>query len=545
MSREAQWTRNSINWRPGCWRPFESLACIGAKFCFLNKVGVQTFIEFLAEFVEKTTATGIQSESTRNVDVNTIMDDPTFRLRAFSRVFEEPVSTVRTSNISALVPRHSPDAPTLATRLCKRCVQDGYHAVFHQLPWFDQCLIHGEPLIDFQYAVQTGTKVYRHIAAIHTVLFGPNSTWNFSSISAWRCPNRRGHFGPAKAYQGWLEQTSDQTIVSRHSILCLEQDAGFTNCRTPRCAELIFCMGQASPVPRQVSIALTEKRIESHPLSRDFPLGECTPDSVSMLIAPHQSADISSLIDLRIIEREIQDESPPWWDEIQAQFSCLIKHHAQCEKDLVEVMNDPRFHWADYDFPPFHTVCSRIYSARRFHQLWVAPRAKNFRHREFGETWTDWCSRVGRIFQKHGFVFLSSKQIIVLDEKGQEKDYELKFWKMKSPWREICDQILLDMVIGTCWHLFELEKETPIEAKTAPISSRYFLPLISFQVLNGDTLRMLRWRRSPAMPPDWSEQDADPIGHRLAVESWKSNVEHKMLDGWFHHHKRMTKPHAS
>lgn len=70
---------------------------------------------------------------------------------------------------------------------CPDCIKYGYHAIFHQLPWMEKCLIHGNAL-QIMDGAHNGSYVRRDILLIKDVyrlFFGEDSKWNYEDYDSW------------------------------------------------------------------------------------------------------------------------------------------------------------------------------------------------------------------------------------------------------------------------------------------------------------------------------------------------------------------------
>lgn len=529
MNNRAQWSPGSINWRPGSWRPYESLACIGAKFCYLNKVTIQTYLEFLSDFIgsPKKTAAGEHRLMTDNV--NSILDSPSFQLRAYARVFEEPVRIVRTSQLSALIPNRVVAPILTLTRVCQECIKDGYHAVFHQMPWFNKCLIHGTVLIDFKFEMPSHPKNYRQISVLQDALFGKGSTWAYPSFSAWIPSHGQSHFRVVASYKRLLRELGDKTFLSQQSTVSLKLDQYQVYGRLPNVEELLSCVSKLVPASTRVVNSLLEQRIETNPKIYEFNIQHLTADTGWQLLDGFHMAYLSELINLRIIEREINKDSPDWWLRIEENFSRMIKRHANCVEAAVNVYETPLVEWAQDRFPAIGSVCPRVSLALRFDREWRRKKVAPPRRYRIEANWrSSWLLPAGEILSEKGFTSRSQKQMRLADENGKEKDYEISFWELKAPWRELCDYLILDVVLGACWQLFESEKCHSAGCEQVPILSKEYFPIVSFERPNETILRVSIWRRTLAGLPNWEELESNATDHRLAVHAWHKEVDNSI-----------------
>lgn len=130
-----------INWGRGRLNKYESVDCFTAKFCGLNGIGPKEARKFLTNYLK------ISEWPPSNPSP--------FLIDVFAKLLDEPLPVVKTVFSDDL------DLPACfgTFRLdiskkyaeenfsyCDECIRFGYHANFHQMPWFSQCLLHGIPL---------------------------------------------------------------------------------------------------------------------------------------------------------------------------------------------------------------------------------------------------------------------------------------------------------------------------------------------------------------------------------------------------------------
>lgn len=183
----------SCCWRPGALRPFESVASLGAKYCYLNKIRFIDFWEMLSEFLP------------RGADVPdgaSFLDEPGFNMSKFAHYLGEPLSVVTTlalrkinsgSYLKAVSGSATHDFNLGTFRFCLACLANGYHSSLHQLQWMDKCFIHGVPLQSNHRASSTNLRLaLRLIQPLSLRWFNPekiylatDETWSAAKSPIW------------------------------------------------------------------------------------------------------------------------------------------------------------------------------------------------------------------------------------------------------------------------------------------------------------------------------------------------------------------------
>lgn len=131
-----------INWGRGRLLPYESLGAFAAKFCRLNGIKLREFRWFLKEFIE--------GGDWKRANFSAVA------IKRLARLLDEKEAVVDKLNPNklqlpgcygtfALSDDVSPSFRKIS--YCPECISIGYHASFHEYPWFKKCPIHQTNLI--------------------------------------------------------------------------------------------------------------------------------------------------------------------------------------------------------------------------------------------------------------------------------------------------------------------------------------------------------------------------------------------------------------
>jgi hypothetical protein len=131
-----------INWGRGRLLPYESMAAFTAKFCVLNNISCSQCRSFFSEL------TGLTDWYTTSFFGRTI--------RVIARLLDETELIVKTLSVGKLVLPACYGTFSFENQkvlhfeevsYCPECIQQGYHASFHEVSWLRQCPIHRADLI--------------------------------------------------------------------------------------------------------------------------------------------------------------------------------------------------------------------------------------------------------------------------------------------------------------------------------------------------------------------------------------------------------------
>lgn len=260
-----------INWRSGSLSRFESLSSVGAKFCQLNRVRPRSFRRFVEGFL----SSRVEGYASRFSP----LDSSHFDLTGFAKAIGEPVRLVRSMAWEPWLPTELliPGVEALngfclnrTLRYCPQCMQKGYHAVFHQFPWFSRCLVHGAMLQSFhrstaspEYFQTGGRGVFLGdgylVDECMELFFGNDRLWEGANDPWWSAEldsrlKRRG-----SAFLKWMQtllekaRVGDGLVILKLSTERLnwrESMAALASCVKP--PEFIAHCLEVGPVPRLV-----------------------------------------------------------------------------------------------------------------------------------------------------------------------------------------------------------------------------------------------------------------------------------------------------
>lgn len=177
---------DSASWRSGTLRPFESIGSLGAKYIYLNRIKQREFRLLLLSFLP----------SELNSSVPTL-DQDGFKLKAFAALLSEPISVLSTmsvrnfitgASVRPLVESQIREWSVDVLRFCPKCMEEGYHSILHQMPCFDECIFHFEPLQshgDKLGSVGKFPQDLRLIPLLYKLWFESSAYWPQARTSFW------------------------------------------------------------------------------------------------------------------------------------------------------------------------------------------------------------------------------------------------------------------------------------------------------------------------------------------------------------------------
>ena len=141
----------AVNWHPHTLHRRESIASLIAKFSISNHIRPSHFAAMVAKM--RLGGDGYGSASSRR---RWTIRAGGPEVRRLARLLGEPTEVVGSGTLNDMPTpcfwiawKLGLHGPSMRARgFCERCLQEGYHSVFHQVPWLRRCFIHGSRLTE-------------------------------------------------------------------------------------------------------------------------------------------------------------------------------------------------------------------------------------------------------------------------------------------------------------------------------------------------------------------------------------------------------------
>lgn len=167
-------------WLPNIIRPYESLASMAVKLCFISEERPKQFFPRLAKLM--------------GCDLNESATLTTSRLEKLHSLTAESPKLLRLSGqlpIPAGLDQFLDHAEPQARRLyfCSDCMAEGYHSTLHQLPWLNRCFRHRTEL-------KAAPRGLASLGFLYSNWFGPTADWpQRADPWEWDAFSRRDYLG--------------------------------------------------------------------------------------------------------------------------------------------------------------------------------------------------------------------------------------------------------------------------------------------------------------------------------------------------------------
>lgn len=467
----------SCCWRPGALRPFESVASLGAKYCYLNKIRFIDFWEMLSEFLPQGT----------DVPEGTYaLDAPGFNIGRFAHYLGEPVSIANTMLLKKAIPgphlqavygsKYTPDFNYKALRFCPACLAHGYHSNLHQMEWMAKCFIHGEPLKSNLSASATSSHLtLRLIQPLYIYWFKPEKLY-LAADRIW----------PAAKSPVWA--FGDHELIWKDGLKVIsmlraaEKRLPEAELRSPRVignptgARLVMAMNTVRPSNPHLSEMMNPRCLKLKHAHQFI----CSAEEAKAIL-DLDDHDLSLLMHSRQVMCAISGLRPPWkliLDELEQQLS---SGHGHCLKLLYEstfygekirLGNTNQFVQAPFNRALFHSVpCDRIVTLNFLQDLQDIEEDNPFSLMSLTElSWdkSHWPSleSLGLVGHVSGFIRRNGHRLFRSDnlyfQANSPDADDLRQCQLHAPvgvLADIIDGMILAHVWSWNWALFHMERK--------------------------------------------------------------------------------------
>lgn len=424
------------------------MAGVAAKFCYLNRVGPREFISFCERFVSHF----------RPHEFWMLCDRDDFDLGRFASILGEPESCVASLRQIAFRPpkeyvgsNGTNDDSSINIVYCPDCIKYGYHAIFHQLPWMEKCLIHGNAL-QIMDGAHNGSYVRRDILLIKDVyrlFFGEDSKWNYEDYDSWINKGEAERSISISIYQCAIEEVNlNKSLLEKN----VRQYAGATPKGTSQVYEILRRLGGVS-TSRLLNLGYIFE--SSCSIRTSISIEQHHYDCLSNL-----PLSIASVAEARMEWAILLDEKTTWSELAISAIEAMLKNHQICWSYYCHVKRRPSqgIHKSDFDFLRH---CSRVVDVRHFQEMWLVPwlHREYFMARDRDSSWISYNSYIGRKLESCGLANSVVVRKIAVSPDGDSQIFSVDAWELDHWLNDVLDLILRIKLLNQLWSIFDYEQK--------------------------------------------------------------------------------------
>lgn len=531
----------SVNWRPGSLWPYESLAAVGAKFAYLNRVRPSRFRKFLLDFDPKSI----------DIDFFSLIDAPDFSTRRFARVLGESERLIKQLKVGPFIPPtayatnsqfgFSKLHPSIGWvgqhfsppfRYCPICAKLGFHAIFHQLDLFSRCLIHDVELRQFSSASPRLCSLRRIdylIEHAYEFFFMGSAGWEFSQAEAWKPVSRRSTgWEVVKSYLLLTKGAWSKSTVMGNGLI----DCGSTNdSDVPTTVDVLRWIQWPEPLPKRIESSLQKTETSALPSIVRFvrqpgdapDLGECF----------RQIKDVARFVAARRNWVHLTGENVGWHRLAQRCIEEMLVGHRRCWISLMRFRSRwPRANDPDAD-AAIQNICPRVIAIQRLQERWLFPHYFQWEPSSGVRFLVDpWNTDLGRELEVRSLAERLSVPTIWPDPDGIPRVYQLTAWQIRDEHlKAILDAISEMALLDEVWNSWRLETSSR-EANAKDSESCFYRTKWYLLQISADIVELHTWSRTPQYLPNWSL--ANHTDHQGGERLWKWAARQDCLRSGFY-----------
>lgn len=514
-----------VNWCKGALQPYESWASIAVKFCFFNQVGHRDFIQFCRE---------------------TWIEEIPDTFRVFSAALGEPAGVARTLSVMPLLPPIETvgiqNSAFATLRYCPECIRVGYHATFHQLIWFDRCLIHGRALLpescgmfhDKQVRADfhVSEKTVRDLSA----LFRQHGVDSHLQRTLSEIPPRRSlAYRSVKQYCQWIATIKANQPPGANPAAFFwdgSSDAGqtraFSSTQSARLiSDRLHCIHALLPCPEKVRLTFHPTRINGVPVVAILQEGPGALRENPSRYFADLFANMNLLLDLFRIEGAFNDASWPKTTQIRDSLTQIRTGHEVCIAHYAQLAD--QLHWDDETIPPFDAICPKTIFSKEFERQWATPTFESCFGKQCGLQWN--------IAQAHYLKLLHARQLICYagandalnGESAEPEFFDGTNWKLASIVKAILQRLLEAQILASNWMYFENALHT-LRHTSENVQQSQLQPTLSLLFQDERVTRLVLWLRTPSVEPDWAHLEVvtGEESHAQQVQAWMLHASRRI-----------------
>lgn len=292
-------------WLPNIMRPYESLASMAVKLCFIAEERPKAFFPRLVKLM--------------GCDLNEVATLTTSRLEKLQSLTAESPKLLRLSGqfpIPAGLDQFLDHAEPQTKRLyfCSDCMAEGYHSTLHQLPWLNRCFRHRTEL-------KAAPRGLAALGFLYSNWFGPTGEWpQRTDPWEWDAFSRSGYLGLVPELLG------DVGVICRANKMAgvaLQKGAQISASDSARLRVLAL-----SAATRHGAISPSTAALLG---TEDFELVRVAlPLRSSAVQTLLSRADLPTLVAARLESNLAAGGSSPWIAEMRKGIRAGCVEHSQC-----------------------------------------------------------------------------------------------------------------------------------------------------------------------------------------------------------------------
>ncbi len=439
-----------VNWRRGSLRDYESIAGVAAKFCYLNRVGPGEFIRFCERFIARF----------RPNEFWMLFDRNDFDFDRFASILGEPNSCIAHLRQAPFRPPEEYVGCNIKLRnedsstdivYCPDCIKFGYHAIFHQLPWMNKCLIHGSRLLRAR-GFDNKSYVRRDfllIKDVYRLFFGEESTWNYDDYDSWGRVREIETSRSISFYLSAIEEVSlNGSLIKKQA----KEYGGDTPKGSSRVPEIFRRLGGES----------TNRLLDRGYLSESSPSIRAT-----ICLDPHYYDRLTNISfgigEIAAARKEwaiLLGEETTWTVNAVSAIEAMLRNHQSCWSlySRIKRKHSTSIHKSDIDFLRY---CQRVVDVRHLQEQWLVSwlHREDFMEYNQDSTFLSIYSYIGRELERCGLANKADVKRIAIDPNGEAKIFSVDAWDLDHGLTEVLDSILRIQLVAQLWSIFDHERK--------------------------------------------------------------------------------------
>lgn len=513
----------TVNWRPGSLWPYESLAAVGAKFAYLNRVPPSAFRRLLSRFAPPFASDEFLS----------LIDHPQFSIGPFARMIGEPEHMVLELKVAPFVlpenfiSKRSPGVFRIQPRdlrYCPACAMLGFHALFHQLDWFSRCLLHDIELRTFSRARDKKWMFPRRddriVADAFELLFMCDTGWEFLRKDAWLPePRRTAGWKAVGDYLLLAEDTRSKCAERGKRVIDFGRSAFWTRSGP---VEALKWHHWPKSIPKRVESCLHREEFSACPESLRIANRVDGFPSLDDIFC--QNLSIHSLLETRLNSVLLCGEEPSWLRAVQKCIDDMLVGHRGCWTSFTRCHDLP---WprplqrvemsTKTSYLTIFKICPRVIAIQKLHEKWlIAPVLQ-------GSFYSDVPQSSNRDdilrLEERNLVERVNAPTLFHDFIGHPRVYNIATWRIRDDrLQSIVDTILEAMVMQDIWNLWQFEMDLRDNSDNVTMRSSIENEWLLCQV-SADIVELQMWNRTPQNLPNWTL--ANRADHNGEEYLWK------------------------
>lgn len=475
-------------WRAGTLLPYETFSSIMAKLAAFNCVGLSSLDHVLEPFWNNRPGNEVSP-----------FDSDNWNLPAFARWLGEPLSRLREASVARWVPdgmEHVLTGPSVWGRLrfCPLCVRVGYHAIFHQLPWFENCLVHGLTLSEINKPLDRSMPRRDGGFAEELLCLYPRSL-RYAEASG-LCKGDQRWMELPKIYMRWLRR------LQRQGVFALPARAPLGAFDVSDVLHAGRYLGLNVPAPLVPHLRESKLRIASSD-ALNVRLPEAVADQADGAVADNVRSLIELLTKLRFRLCWATERRPAWRIGVERQMREILDMHAM----EVALWRQARLFQPE---PRWCCHCPACQNSSLWQILseWNNPRNVNYLSPFEGSS-LEAGARLAALGVGRG-----AKINFAIRYGGQDvQNKPITVLVLSPSWRNFIDYLLLKVVLADSWRCHYETFTSDLSLKQPMSTEHCLLPLIMLRIKarvnNRSYVSASIIERAPSQWPDWMNTDAD------------------------------------